>query len=221
MPIEASHNLITSQLLKLFLPLPFPTRTHLHLLPSLPLFLHQRQPRHYRRPNQLHDRRASDPPYLYTHASRRRPWESKQPLHVPRHPASRYPEERPFGEPELQEEAEAVGAQPAESGDGAVKGRFEGLEFVRYGSVSISQAVQSTIFKLFAPLSLCLGDLTLLIILRQVLIVAPPQLRPLCKLVLRTRGVHLPLEAYHLLLELGLSLGIGRRRRGKPVVEVP
>ena len=88
------------------------------------------------------------------------------------------------------------------------------------GNITLARLLKATSAS-SRPIPSCLGGLTLLIILRHVLIMAPPQLRPLCKLVLRTRSVHLPLQAYDLLLELDLSLGVGRRRRGKSVVEIP
>ena len=63
--------------------------------------------------------------------------------------------------------------------------------------------------------------LTLLIVLCQNLVMAPPQLRPLGELVLRTGSVHLPFQAYHFPPQLDLRPGIGRGRRRKLVVEAP
>ena len=86
-------------------------------------------------------------------------------------------------------------------------------------SVPISQAIQSDIA---GSIPSSLGrSLTLLIILRHDFVMAPPQLRPLGELILRTRGVHLPLQAHHLPSKLDLRFGISRRRGRKFVVKVP
>ena len=157
MPIQTIYNPICPRLLKLLLPVYLPTHgacTHLHLLPSLLLFSRQDQPCHHCGPNKLHYRPAGNPPYLYTHTAPRRPWECKQPLHIARHPTPWYPEERSFGEPELQEKAEAIGADPAKSSDGAVESRLEGFEVVCCGGVSISPGSLTVALQTLPPILL-------------------------------------------------------------------
>lgn len=141
------HNRISSQTtrcihvhyflktLQLFLLLLFPTpilRPHSHLLPPpclLPL-PHQHYASHHRSTYELHHSRACNSPHLNAHAPSRRPRERKDPFHISRHPTTRYPEHGPLCVPELQEEAEAVGAAPAKEDYGAIEGCLEGFEVV-------------------------------------------------------------------------------------------
>ncbi len=46
--------------------------------------------------------------------------------------------------------------------------------------------------------------LTFFIILRQHLVMIPPNLRPFCEFILRARSIHLPLQAHHFSPQLDL-----------------
>jgi hypothetical protein len=66
---------------------------------------------------QCDDAGARDAPDIDAHAAQRCAWEAQYPLDVVWYPASRHIEHGRLGEPELQNEAEALGAEPAEGGD--------------------------------------------------------------------------------------------------------
>ena len=63
--------------------------------------------------------------------------------------------------------------------------------------------------------------LTLPVVLRKHLVMLPPDLRPLGKLVLRAGGVHLALQAHDLAPQRGLGFHVGGRGRRELVVEDP
>lgn len=113
---------------------PSRSRTHSHLLPLRPHPLPSLPHQHYRRsdslPNKLHYCRTSHKPHLNAHTTPRRPRKCQYPLHIPWDPAPRYPEHGTLRVPELQEEAEAVGATPAEEVGDAVEGGSIVLEVV-------------------------------------------------------------------------------------------
>lgn len=82
--------------------------SHIPLLPRFPH--HDQNPcRGNRRAQKLHGGRARQTPDLDTHAASWRPGECQQPFNISRNPPGRHPEQRPFSEPELKEEAQAVG----------------------------------------------------------------------------------------------------------------
>lgn len=64
--------------------------------------------------HELHHARARDAPDLNADAARRRPRERERPLDVARKPAAREPKHGRLCEPELQEDAKPVGAEPPE-----------------------------------------------------------------------------------------------------------
>ena len=112
------HNVLKLLLLGFFLSL----HRHLPLAFLLSHLALEHPPCYYRRRNKPHHRPTRDTPYLDTDAPPRRPREGERPLHIARQPPTRYPEHRPLGEPPLEEEAQTVGAEPAEDGGCSVKG---------------------------------------------------------------------------------------------------
>jgi hypothetical protein len=72
--------------------------------------------------------RARNAPYVDAHAAQGSAREAQYPFDVVWHPASGHPEHGRLGEPELQDEAEALGADPAERRDGGGEGGLVGAE---------------------------------------------------------------------------------------------
>lgn len=103
-----------------------------HLLLSLPnrFLRHQHIYRRHSLRRQRNHARARNTPDIDAHAAERCAGERQDPFNVVGYPAGWYPEHGGLGEPELEDEAETLGPEPAERGDGGCEGCLVAAEGV-------------------------------------------------------------------------------------------
>lgn len=77
---------------------------------------------------QRNDGCAGSGPHLNADAAQWRTGKAQDPFHIVWHPVSWQPEHGRFGEPELQDEAEALGAEPAHGFDGRIERSLVGAK---------------------------------------------------------------------------------------------
>ena len=195
--VQTSPTLLLLRLLGLF---------DLRLLPHS--IANQSPCRHHRTSQHAHHTRACNPPDLHTHAPHRCLGETKHPLDIPRHPT---PWDPIYGRPripELQEKAQARSGGEADDGGGGLEFGFEGLDAGRWsGRAKIWLANTSMTHRLLGEIR-SMQALTYSIIVFQLLVMLPPDSRPLCEFVLRARCIHLLFQLQDFALQVTLPAGI-------------